>query len=102
MSSHNRNLTHVITDSVNIKEMHDSAPSTGMIGPPATLNGRCASGRFMRSTITATETTTNANSVPMLVISPTTWIGMNPAAIATMTHVMIVVMYGVLNRGWTL
>ena len=38
----------------------------------------------------------------MLVISPTTWIGMKPAAIATMTQVMIVVMYGVWNFGWTL
>ena len=45
--------------------------------------------------MTAMHTTTNANSVPMLVISPTTCIGTSPATIATITHVMIVVMCGV-------
>ena len=66
-------------------------PSTGNTGPNGTLNGRCASGRLTRSTSTAAQTTTNAKSVPMLVISPTTWIFVNPATIATITQVMIVV-----------
>ena len=48
------------------------------------------------------HTTTNANSVPMLVISPTTWIGTSPATMATITQVMIVVMYGVWKPGCTL
>src|SRR5688572_3502322 len=52
--------------------------------------------------MTAKQTTTKANSVPMLVISPSTWIGVNPATIETMTPVMIVVMYGVRYLGWTL
>ena len=38
----------------------------------------------------------------MLVISPTTWICVKPATIATTTHVMMVVMWGVPNRGCTL
>ena len=67
-------------------------PSTGNNGPPGTRNGRCASGRLMRSINTAAQTTTKANSVPMLVISPTTWICVTPATSATMTQVMIVVM----------
>jgi hypothetical protein len=63
-----------------------------MMLPPGTLNGRCASGRFRRRMITATHTTTKANSVPMLVISPRTLIGVNPATIATTMPVMMVVM----------
>ena len=70
-------------------------PRTAVKMPPGTLNGRTASGRLIRSIRTAADTTTKANSVPMLVISPTTWIWVNPAATATTTHVMIVVMYGV-------
>src|ERR687887_2656534 len=101
-SSQPRNRTHVITDRLTIRYTHDSTPSTGMTGPPGTLNGRGASGRFTRSTGTATETITNANSVPMLVISPRIWIGTKAATSATMTHVMIVVIYGVRNRGCTL
>ncbi len=38
----------------------------------------------------------------MLVISPTTWICVSPATSATITQVMIVVMYGVPNFGCTL
>src|SRR5688572_15526751 len=52
--------------------------------------------------MTAAHTMTNANSVPILVISPTTWIGVKPAKTATMTPVMMVVMYGVRYLGWTL
>ena len=42
--------------------------------------------------MTATDTTTKANSVPMLVISPRILIGVKPATMATTTPVMIVVM----------
>ena len=52
--------------------------------------------------MTAAQTITKAKSVPMLVISPRTWIGVKPATIATITPVMIVVMYGVRNFGCTL
>ena len=63
-----------------------------MIGPPGTLNGRRASGRLFLRMMTAIDTTTNANSVPMLVISLRMSIGVNPATMATMTPVIMVVM----------
>ena len=63
-----------------------------MMCPPGTLNGRRASGRLIRRMMTAIDTTTNAKSVPMLVISPRIWIGVSPATMATTTPVMIVVM----------
>jgi len=46
------------------------------------------------------ETITNAMSVPMLTSSPSAPIGVNPAAIATTTPVIMLVMCGVRNRGW--
>ncbi len=42
--------------------------------------------------MTAAQTTTKANSVPMLVISPTTSMRVKPATMATTTQVMMVVM----------
>ena len=48
-----------------------------------------------RSTSTPIETITNANSVPMLTRLPSTLIGVNPAASATMSPVTIVVRCGV-------
>src|SRR5687767_8638812 len=102
MFSQTRKRTHVMTGRLNIRYEHDAMPRIGNSGPNGTRNGRGASGRFTRSINTAAHTTTNANSVPMLVISPTTWICVKPATIATTTHVMIVVMYGVPNLGWTL
>ena len=53
MSSHTSRRTQVITDRLTIRYRHDSTPRTGMTEPPGTLNGRCASGRVTRSTITA-------------------------------------------------
>ena len=66
-------------------------PSTGITKPPGTLNGRLASGRCTRSIITAAQTIMNANSVPMLVISPRIWIGTSAAQSETTRPVMIVV-----------
>ena len=45
------------------------------------------------------DTMTNAISVPMLTISPRMPIGVKPAAIATATPVMRLVMCGVRNFG---
>ena len=67
-------------------------PRTGNTDPNGTLNGRRASGRLRRRTSTAVQTTTKANSVPIDVISPTVWIWVSPATMATTTPVMIVVM----------
>jgi hypothetical protein len=64
--------------------------SIGMTNPRDPERPR-ASGRWP-SMITASETTTNAKSVPMLVISPRIWIGVNPATMATTTPVISVVM----------
>ena len=50
------------------------------------------SGRLMRRIITPRQTSTNANSVPMLVSSASTSMGNMPPAIAQTTPVMMVVM----------
>ena len=72
MFSHTRKRTQVITGRLSIRYAHDTIPRIGKIGPAGTRNGRCASGRLTRSMSTDAHTTTKANSVPMLVISPTT------------------------------
>src|SRR5215212_1937583 len=55
----------------------------GVTGYPGTLKPRGRSGAVRRSTITPTETTRNATSVPMLVISARKLIGSTPASSET-------------------
>ena len=61
MFSHTRNRTQVITGRLSIRYAHDRMPRIGKTGPSGTRNGRCASGRLMRSISTAAQTTTKAN-----------------------------------------
>ena len=63
------------------------------------LNGRSTSGCMIRRVTTPAETTAKANRVPIEVSSPAMPMGMVPAAIITITPVMIVVIHGVRNRG---
>ena len=81
-----------MAERLSIKYRHEITPSTGNTNPPGARNGRTASGRLIRSMITAAHTTTNANSVPIEVISPTTSMRSMPANTATITPVMMVVM----------
>jgi hypothetical protein len=54
-------------------------PSTATTFTAGTLNARCSSGRFTRRIQTPAHTSMKANSVPMLVISPTMLSGSRPA-----------------------
>jgi hypothetical protein len=55
-----------------IRYRQATAESTGSTGEPGIRNGRAISGRVRRSTGTETDTSTNANSVPMLTRSAST------------------------------
>ncbi len=57
--------------------------------------------RVRRSTGTATDTTTNAASVPMLTRFARSVSGTKPASRATTAVVSAVMTYGVPQRGWT-
>ena len=75
-------------------------PRIGTSGTSGARNGRLAWGFVRRITSTAPHTMTNANSVPMLVISARMLSGTNPAIAATNNPVRIVDFHGVRNVGW--
>src|SRR2546430_219793 len=79
--------------------MQNAADTSGSAGTHGVRNGRGRSGSRRRSTTIPSATSTNANSVPMLVSSSTQPIGANAADTATNTPVMIVLMCGVLYLG---
>ena len=83
----------------NINSKHVKIPRIGMSGTRGALKGRFASGFVRRITKTAPQTITNANRVPMLVISARILSGMNPAIAATKRPVKIVDFHGVRNFG---
>src|SRR5580693_4209360 len=62
--------------------------------------GRFSPGSAMRSTGVPTDTTANANSVPVLTSSPTRPIDRKPARTATTAPEPTVETYGVWKRGW--
>ncbi len=66
-----------------IRPTQHSAETTGSRGTEGVRNGRFMRGRVRRSTITAMETTKNANSVPMLTISASASSGTKPASSIT-------------------
>src|SRR5579884_3194601 len=74
----------------------------GVTGTHGTRNGRGRLASVRRSTITPADTSTNANSVPMLVRSTTSAMLANAAKNATKMPVRIVPTYGVLYLGCTL
>jgi hypothetical protein len=77
-------------------------PSIGTNGTNGVLKLRGALGMVLRITNTPIQTRINANSVPMLVISPTTLAGTNAANKLTKTMNSKLFFAGVLNFGWTL
>src|SRR5262245_30018934 len=85
--------------SENIKSRHVRIPRIGISGTSGARKGRFALGLVLRMTITAPQTITKANKVPMLVISAKMLKGMNPAIDATNRPVRIVDFQGVRNLG---
>src|SRR5215813_7163984 len=85
----------------NISIRHMVIPRIGTTGTIGQRNGRSASGLVRRMTSTAEQTTVNANSVPIFVISSRASIGNKPAPTDTNNPIRIVVFQGVRNRGWT-
>src|SRR5689334_15153391 len=80
---------------------HTMMPSVDTTGSAGTTNPRAMSGRRFRMIQTPRHTRMNANSVPMLVISPTMSSGMNAANNDVNTKNSMFDLYGVLNFGWT-
>src|SRR2546427_11170104 len=85
--------------SENINSKHVRMPKIGTSGTKGARNGRFALGFVLRMTITAPQTITKANNVPMLVISARILSGMNPAIDATKRPVRMVDFQGVRNFG---
>src|SRR2546422_10207140 len=85
--------------SENISSKQVRIPRIGTSGTSGARKGRFALGLVLRITITAPQTITNANKVPMLVISARMLSGMNPAIDATKRPVRIVDFQGVRNFG---
>src|SRR6478672_2402697 len=77
-------------------------PNTGTRGTRGVLKARGASGFVFLNTITPMQTRINANSVPILVISPTTLAGTNAANKLTNIMNKKLDLAGVLNLGCTL
>src|SRR2546428_677644 len=76
-------------------------PSVQTTGTAGTRNPRSSSGLRTRMIQMPAHTKINANSVPMLVISPVTSAGTNAARTPVKTKNNILDLYGVLKRGCT-
>ena len=76
-------------------------PRTAVTGSTGTVKPRGMSGRLTRMIQTPAQTRMNANSVPMLVISPTMSSGTKAAKSAVKTKNSQFDLYGVLKRGCT-
>src|SRR3954462_11911468 len=85
--------------SENINSKQVAIPRIGTSGTNGARNGRFALGFVLRITITAPQTITKANRVPMLVISAKRLSGRNPARAATNIPVKIVDFHGVRHLG---
>src|ERR1051326_4744059 len=82
-----------------IKRKQGAIPRMGTRGTNGARKGRLASGLVRRITITAPQTITKANNVPMLVISASMLSGIKPAIEATKRPVRMVDFHGVRNFG---
>ena len=91
----------VTSGRLTISSSEPSMERIGSTGTHGTRNPRGRSGCVRRIISIAAETNTNAASVPMLVSSATTSIGVRPAMSATTIPMSRLDRYGVRNRGWT-
>lgn len=99
MTSQTINRIHVSPGRKTIINKQVAIPNTGTTGTNGVLNALGASGIFFRKTKTPIQTKMNANSVPILVISPTTLAGTNAANKLTKTRNSKLLFAGVLNLG---
>ena len=102
MTNHTRNRTQVSSGRLAIRIMHERMARIGTTGTQGVRNERRRSGCFRRSTSTPSETSTNANRVPMLERSASVPMSNIPAGMATKNPATQVLMCGVRKRGWTL
>src|SRR3954447_6004983 len=102
MTNQATNRSQVSTSRFSIRYRQASADSTGTTGENGTLNGRGRSGRVRRSTGTAADTSTKANSVPMLTRFARLSSGTNVAVTSTSAAYSSVIRTGVPVRGLTL
>ncbi len=95
------NLTQVSQGKNTIMAIQVKMPKIGIKGTKGTLNGRLASGFVFLKIKMPTQTIKKANKVPMLVISPTTFMGTNAAKSPINTQSIMFDLYGVLNFACT-
>ena len=76
-------------------------PRMGTKGTNGVLNGLIRFGSVLRKINTPIQTNTNANNVPIDVRSPAILDGRNAANKPTNTKRIILLLYGVLNFGWS-
>src|ERR1044072_2177687 len=97
--SHPINRYQFSAGNENIKSRQVAIPRMGTNGTNGARNGRLALGFVLRMTMTAPQTITKANRVPMLVISAKRLSGRNTAMAATKIPVRIVDFQGVRHFG---
>src|ERR1700722_6982100 len=100
-NNHTTKRIQVITVNPVINPPHSTTEIRGNHGTKGTRNARGRSGWWRRRKITPSETSTNANRVPMFERSAASPMSTNPAGIPTAKQAIQVDQYGVLNLGWT-
>src|SRR6266487_2378063 len=99
--SHTINRAQFVQPKPKIIAVQTTIPTVAVKGTAGVLNCRWSSGFFTRIIHTPAHTSINAKSVPILVISPTTSAGINPANNAESTKNIAFDLYGVLYLGCT-
>src|SRR5580704_2725121 len=102
MASQTISRAQLVQPSPDIRNKLVRIPRTGTKGTHGVLNGRGIDGCVRRIIKIPAQTITNAKSVPMLVISPTTAIGANAANNSTNNISTKLQRHGVRNFGCTL
>src|SRR6266704_6048732 len=101
IASHTTKRTQVITVRPVISPPQRTTEIRGNQGTKGTRNARGRSGCLRLRKITPSETSTNANNVPIFDRSAASPISTSPAGIQTAKHAIHVDQCGVLNLGWT-
>src|SRR5690349_14449012 len=100
MPSHIKRRSQVAWSNDHIMAPHTTIPRIGNSGTSGTRYGLGALGCVWRSTMTPTQTITNAKSVPIDVIWPNFEIGKNPAKKLIKNMNRMFERHGVLHVGW--
>src|SRR5438105_15760198 len=100
IASQTTKRSQVITVSPVINPPQRTTEISGNHGTKGTRKARGRSGCLRRRKITPSETSTNANNVPIFDKSAASPISTSPAGIPTAKHAIHVDQCGVLNLGW--